>query len=160
MNIWRYCSSLLTTRDPESRRAIKEKRNIHKQFARIRRRRTWLYKLLFSRHPLLTFVYLIPPVLFGYYIAVNVDAEIDFRLNQRELLVAQESANTDTEEFFISYVRDCYSRPGIVMDDCIAQYVTENPQGVGFQTMDELTRKFFFDVMSHQFNHGKPIPHK
>jgi hypothetical protein len=116
-----------------------------------------IYKFITSRHPIVSLLFLFPSLLLGYVLASNINAELDFRENHKKLLVVQSEAVTDTEVFFVNYIRDCYVRPGLKVENCIERYVNENPQGVSFQTMDSLTKTFLFDLVSYKVDRAKLI---
>ena len=122
-----------------------------------KRTQPWHYKLLFSKKSSITLIYMLPLVFLGYVVTSNIYNEIDFRLKHRELLVAQENASSEAEAFFVEYVRNCYSRPGQKVDNCIADYVTENPQGLGFKTQDEFLKDYAFALLSYRYDLAKRI---
>ena len=109
------------------------------------------------RKAVMIMLFSVPIVACGYFISMHIEDEVRFYQTKLQLDEMALVENNDEERFFSAYVRDCYNKPGdeFALEGCVAKYVDENPHQLGYQTLEKMTDKLNFSVLSHRFNHNK-----
>ncbi len=109
------------------------------------------------RKAVMVMILSVPIVAFGYFISSHIEDEVRFQQAKAQLEEMALVDDDDEAQFFSAYVRDCYNQPGdeFALEGCVAKYVDENPHQLGYQTLEKMTDKLNFSVLSHRFNHNK-----